>query len=505
MATKPVSGSGNAAAIWNFLASKGLSAAAIAGIMGNWQQESSLSPTAVNPSSGAYGLAQWLGDRYTNLQSYCQSHGLDWTSLTGQLTFAWYEMTGGDAAWTSALAKIGGMSAFNAMSVTAATEFFEEYYEVAGSGAMMDQRVTYAQQWYNSYVNGNPFNFSSVSVSSSSASSYPSASTQSTISNQVSFPATNYSVVANSQRTGDILYGRRYRVIVSNSSGIALDVSDLHCTFDIQYVVNQQPPFSQIVIYNLNPATENFLLNYGDRVVVEAGYDGSQYGVIFDGEVVEPIRDKADNVTYRLTINALSGNSMLTQSFSNFTVARGQSARSLLENLASQATVPTPLGDISPQLSTATLPRGKSVFGMTRDYIRQIAQGNNMTFSAHNGAINLIHAADPPKGEILDLTPSSGLVGQPTQSDLGVSFQCLLNPAISINTLVHIDNSLIQAQTYDIGSKPLPLDSAGIYRVVGVEHVGDTRGNDWYTNCTTVSQAGGIPGMISTTTANPWT
>ncbi|GLG01593.1 hypothetical protein Alches_16330 [Alicyclobacillus hesperidum subsp. aegles] len=291
---------------------------------------------------------------------------------------------------------------------------------------------------------------------------------------------------------------------MSNSAGIALDVSDLHCTFDIQYVVNQQPPFSTIVIYNLKPATENFILNYGDRITVEAGYEGNQYGLIFDGTVIEPIRDKEDNVTYRLTINALAANAQLNQSFANFTLNRGQSARSLVQNLASMATVPSPLGELSTQLSTAQLPRAKAVFGLTRDYIRQIAQANNLAFYSKSGEINLIHASDPPKGEIIDLTPESGLIGQPAQQDLGVSFQCLLNPAITINTLVHIDNSLIQAQTYQIGQVPRPLDSAGIYRVVGVEHVGDTRGDDWYTNCVTVSQAGGIPGMISATTQSPW-
>lgn len=333
---------------------------------------------------------------------------------------------------------------------------------------------------------------------------YALPSDTSSTQNLISFPATNYSVVANSQRTGDILYGRRYRILVANKQGIALDVSDLHCTFDIQYVVNQTPPFSQVVIYNLNPTTENFILNYGDLITVEAGYEGSQYGLIFQGEIIEPIRDKPDHVTYRLTLNCLASNSQLNQSFAAFTLNKGQSARSIVEHLASKATVPTPLGQISPQLSTAQLPRGKTVFGLTRQYLRQIAQGNDLAFYAHDGTINLVHASDPPQGEILDLTPATGLIGQPVQQDLGVSFQCLLNPAITINTLVHIDNSLIQAQTFQIGEQPRPLDSAGIYRVVGVEHVGDTRDTDWYTNCITVSQAGGIPGMISTTTANPW-
>lgn len=322
--------------------------------------------------------------------------------------------------------------------------------------------------------------------------------------NKIEFPPTNYSVVANSQRTGNVLYGRRYRILVSNKSGIALDVSDLHCTFDIQYVINQTPPFSTVIIYNLNPETENFLLSYGDRIIVEAGYEGSQYGVIFDGDLLEPIRDKADNVTFRLTLNALTANRVANQAFANFTVSRGQSQRSIVQNLASKASVPTLLGDISPVLSSTKLPRGKAVFGLTRDYLRQIAHGSGSTLSLHDGKINIIHASDPPKGEIIDLTPQTGLIGQPVQSGIGVSFQSLLNPAISINTLVHIDNSIIQAQTYQIGQKPLPLDSAGIYRVMSVEHQGDTRGDNWYTSCQTVSQAGGIPGMVSVTTANPF-
>lgn len=325
-----------------------------------------------------------------------------------------------------------------------------------------------------------------------------------TPANKIDFPKTNYSIVANSQRTGNVLYGRRYRILVSNSSGIALDVSDLQCTFDIQYVINQTPPFSTIVIYNLNPETENFLLSYGDHIVVEAGYEGSQYGAIFEGDLLEPIRDKADNVTFRLTLNALTANRVANQAFANFTVARGQSQRSIVQNIASKANVPTPLGDISPVLRSAKLPRGKSVFGLTRDYLRQIAQGSGSTVSYHDGKINIINASDPPKGEIIDLTPQSGLIGQPVQSDLGVSFQCLLNPAISINTLVHIDSSIIQAQTYQIGQKPRPLDSAGIYRVMSVEHKGNTRGDDWYTSCQTVSQMGGIPGMISATTDQPF-
>lgn len=499
-----VQGTSNAAQIWNFLANKGLSATAISGILGNLQQESSFDPNATNPSSGAYGIAQWLGSRYSNLQSYCQQNGYSWSTLQGQVNFLWYEMSGGDSQWFSALQGIGGMGAFNSLSVSQATQFFEEYYEVAGAGALMGTRLTYADNWYSTYTGGNPFN----TGSSRAGSNYPSApSNQNGINNQIVFPPTNYSVVANSQRTGDILYGRRYRVVVSDKNGVALDVSDLHCTFNIQYVINKTPPFSTVEIYNLNPQTENAIMNYGARVVVEAGYEGNQYGVIFDGELIEAIRDRPDSVSDRLTLYALTGEGQANTAFVNFTVARGQSQRSIVQNIASKATVPAPLGEISPQLSGIQLPRGKAVFGKASDYIRQIAQSNNMApYYTAGGVLNLMHASDPPKGTIVDLTPQTGLINSPAQNGIGVSFDCLLNPAITIGTMVHIDSLYIQAQAFQPlqGQVQRPLDSQGIYRVTGVTHSGDTRGSSWTTSCTSVSQMGSLPAMLTTASRNPY-
>lgn len=341
-------------------------------------------------------------------------------------------------------------------------------------------------------------------VADTAASGYPTGSPGGQINNQIVFPPTNYSIVANSQKTGDVLYGRRYRVLVSDSRGIALDVSDLHCIFNIQYVINQTPPFSTVEIYNLNPQTENAIMDYGARVVVEAGYEGNQYGVIFDGDLAEAIRDRPDNVSDRLTLYAITGNSV-NAAFANFTVARGQSQRSVLQQIAAKASVPTPLGELSPMLSDVPLPRGKSVFGLTRDYIRQIARSSNLApYYGPGGVLNMVHASDPPKGTIMDLTPDTGLINTPTQTGIGVSFDSLLNPAITIGTMVHIDSLYIQAQAFQIGQVQRPLDAQGIYRVTGVTHSGDTRGSAWQTSCTSVSQLGSLPANITTASGNAY-
>ena len=322
----------------------------------------------------------------------------------------------------------------------------------------------------------------------------------------LSVPTTQYGIVPSSTtKSSDILYGRRYRAIVSSLDGEkALDVSQLRCTFNCVKTMQLEPQFSTIVIYNLSPQSENTIITEGFRVTVEAGYEGSQYGLIFDGDVVQAIRNKEDGTTYTLTLVAADSDRWMSYSHSNFSMVRGQNSRNVIEGLASKATVPSELGSISDSLSTSQLTRGKVIFGLTRDYIRQTAQSENATAYIEGGKINLIKADDIPEGEILDLSPESGLIGVPTQADYGVTIRCLLNPRIKSNMLVHVDNSLVRAQQFEQGQQVYALDNDGIYRVIQVTHIGDTRGNDYYTEVETVTQAGKLPAMVANGAQSPW-
>lgn len=318
-------------------------------------------------------------------------------------------------------------------------------------------------------------------------------------------PLTNYGVVANSQRYGNVLYGRRYRILVANSKGTALDVSDLRCTFEVSKTMFQ-PQFSNVTIYNLNVETENKLINEGDTIYIEAGYEGEQYGLIFVGDVVQAIRGKEDGTTYKLTLYSLDSDRQLNiGAFVAFSTAKGLTSRDIVTNVASKAKIPMELGSISEGLSEMKSTRGKVFFGKSQDYLRQIALSNSATFYMDDGKVNIIKATDYPRNEIVDLAPESGLIGTPMQSDFGVTFKCLLNPRLKLNSLVRIDNRLIQAQMYQFGQIPRSLDTAGIYRIVELRHTGDTRGETYYTECTTVSQAGGaIPGLLVSPSQDPW-
>ncbi len=87
----------------------------------------------------------------------------------------------------------------------------------------------------------------------------------------------------------------------------------------------------------------------------------------------------------------------------------------------------------------------------------------------------------------------TGLVGQPQQTNEGVNCKCLLNPFIKVAGRIKINNASIQALKIDLSTPnspaniPAPLTWDGVYYVLVAEHVGDTRGTEWYTNIVTLN------------------
>lgn len=174
--------SNNARTCWNFFKSKGLSGIAIAGICGNIAQESQYSPTATSGNDDI-GIIQWTGPAKRALISWCNSHGLKYTSLSTQLEYLW---NASSSARTSHGIKnnatlMRGLK--NARSIEAAVDIFEQQVEGAGIPAMSN-RYRYAHQIYNE-MNG-----ASVKGSKSSKSSSKSITTTTETPKNTSFTFT---------------------------------------------------------------------------------------------------------------------------------------------------------------------------------------------------------------------------------------------------------------------------------------------------------------------------
>lgn len=301
---------------------------------------------------------------------------------------------------------------------------------------------------------------------------------------------TQYSLTGDIKR-GALLYGRKYRVMVRASNTTALDVSDLHCKFEIVKNAFLAPNTSKVQIYNLSPQTENAIIKEGQSFIVEAGYQGGdRYGVIFNGEVVQPLRYKENGTDYVLQLIGMDGFLYSTYSIVGASMIAGQTQRDIINKCASAATITTPVKYISPDISDNKLPRGKVLFGLARDYLAKIAKTENASYCIDDGDITIVKADDTPLTEIIRIDSESGMIGNPEQTQYGVRVKMLLNPRIKINSLVAIDNRTVRGAEWRYGEVIRALDSEGIYKVIKITHTGDTRGDEWYTEVETVAQAG---------------
>lgn len=297
----------------------------------------------------------------------------------------------------------------------------------------------------------------------------------------------------------DILFGRRYRVFINLSDGTALDVSELKCTFEIHKSMYMEVNTSSVTIYNLAPDTENKLINEGQTIIIEAGYTGSQYGMIFCGNVFQVLRGKEGQTDYYLTLVSVENDLFSTFSFIRTTLAAKQSARDAVEALSSRASIKSEVGKLTN--FKINYPRGKVLFGAPKVFLEQISKSENAMYYTEDGKINIIGASDINEDEIFHFDATSGLLGTPEQSEYGVNCSVLLNPMLKVNDLFQIDNKVIRNREISAEGDDIAydLDPYGIYRIVRLTHIGNTRddgANSWVTNIEAVAQNGALPSMM---------
>lgn len=150
----------NAEMAYSIFSGWGLSDASIAGILGNWQAESGIDPTAVEGYSASYamteakkedaanisngiGVAQWTGGRNTNLRDFAAGIDQSWWSMNTQMSYLRSSGEGSDA-------NIFTDSTYTLMTSpgAAALEFHDRWERSADTEAMKQRRAEFADNWF---------------------------------------------------------------------------------------------------------------------------------------------------------------------------------------------------------------------------------------------------------------------------------------------------------------------------------------------------------------------
>jgi hypothetical protein len=248
--------------------------------------------------------------------------------------------------------------------------------------------------------------------------------------------------------------------------------------------------------YNLSESTRNTIIKEYDTVTLTAGYENGNKGNIFQGNIKRFGFGRERNVDSFLDIMAGDGDKAYNESVINQTFPAGATDAQSLSALAAAMAIPVDQMANGYLLTGGILPRGKTMFGMARVHMAELAKKNNCRWSIQNGVVTLIPESGYLPGEAIVINSSTGMIGTPESTDNGIMIRCQLNPFIKIGRAVKINNkdinqAVVKSQfgfpSYQSLYYPATVTGAGLYRVLVAEHFGDTRGQDWYTDLTCLS------------------
>lgn len=317
----------------------------------------------------------------------------------------------------------------------------------------------------------------------------------------------------------------------------------LHVVFTITHSVMSTPSTLSARVYNVSPTTAAFLLQYGKtptlsggsnaitpsvnsdplktngQVVLSAGYQNN-HGLIYKGLIRQVRWGRVNATDTYIDIFAVANDWLYNWGIANATLAAGYSQQDVVNSVIASvggygatltANVAVPHGTSPANVPPTNSPRGKAIYGMARDVLRDVAAAHQNTWRVDdNSGVHYLPWNAYINLPAVVLNSATGMINIPEQTAGGIRVRSLLNPQIGVGRRLQINNRDIQdAQVdtsivgYSKNTLP-PLSSVspyydtgadGFYKVVYVDHIGDNRGQNWYSDmtCVTIDQtyAGG--------------
>lgn len=288
--------------------------------------------------------------------------------------------------------------------------------------------------------------------------------------------------------------------LILKKGGQALDLSAFRFAFTTSQADLPSPSNCEIHVFNLSQDTMQQIQGEYSEVVVQAGYQNGNFGIIFRGDVRHYRISRPDGTTNQLDIMAADGERAFNNAMVQKSLAAGATVTDQIEAVREGFKswgLDIGYNGIAPGDAIA-LGRGKTMFGLARTALTSITRANHATWSISDGKINILPLDGYLPGEVIKLNRDTGLIGRPEQMQEGIKVRCLLNPRIVPGRLIQIDQKSVNRTivaggnklqlAYNSRTQPLYLPEVamdGYYRVFVTEHFGDTRNpQPWYTELT---------------------
>lgn len=285
---------------------------------------------------------------------------------------------------------------------------------------------------------------------------------------------------------GTKLFGRVWSVQIDRTDFTGLDMS-----FSIHKTLKPHPNTCELKLFNLSDDARSALektplvklpvkgkgapkfQHEGIPVRITAGYEGNE-SLIWSGDLrtVESEHDGADWIT---TLTSGDGEQAYQKSRVNLSFGPGTPIVTVVKKLAAalgvgagNVDVVLPLLAANPSLAALSA-QGIVLSGSAAEQLTHITRSVGFEWSIQSGALQFVEHGEPAIGQVVLLSPATGLVGAPSvdQEQL-LTAKMLMMPNVTPGSLLVLDSERHK----------------GNYRIQTATYEGDTSGQPWYVDVT---------------------
>lgn len=289
------------------------------------------------------------------------------------------------------------------------------------------------------------------------------------------------------------------------ATGDGISIDELRISFKVTKTITHTPNTAEIKIYNLSPDTEGRIKGEFDDVILNAGYQGSVV-LLFRGNIKNSAASN-DGPNRVMQLACADGDRDFHNTTVNFSLGAGSTSSQLIDHIVSKFTTTKKGTIVFPDKPRS---RGRVYVGMARDALTSLARQHDSHWSIQDSALQIVATDTTLPTEAIVITTATGMLEAPVRTDKGINVKCQLNPRLKPGGKIFLDNNdfkiqVAQARLKLPSAKPHAgakakakshqtalLDPDGIYKILKVEHEGDTRGPKWESLVTCVA-LGGIP------------
>lgn len=243
-------------------------------------------------------------------------------------------------------------------------------------------------------------------------------------------------------------------------------------SFSVKKGLGKDPNTAEVKIYNLAESSRADFARTPLRVRIEAGH-GDEYRLLFVGDLRPGSGSKLERPTWETKLLLGDGSRAFANARVNKSYKKGTPFRTVLREAAGSLGLKLPKEiDASPNLQSQ-LATGEVLTGWASDELTRLLAPYGYGWSIQNGSLLILRDEDtrPDTARVIDVE-NGPMIGSP---EMGTPDKSGKAPTMNVESMLYPE--ITPGGKIDVRS----LSIRGLFKVLSVEHTGDTHGGDWKT------------------------